>query len=257
MTRAERVTGGQLRSPPAEAAVVRHEAAVVPAHALEPRAARPARVHARVLAAQQLDGGQAAGVVLRVADEGELVRVEDHDPPAGRGREAVVLAVAVPQPPGRGERSPVKVVELVVPDQVYRGAGRAAQFGERRLEGGRALPEPHVDAVDDVSQLRDERGRLGQRSPPVDSALQSAERAPVVADDSAVIVRPVLRVGPLHVRDDAKREERRGGSAGRRRHTQGENTAAGARTDGQRCSSELDALADVHEHDGRAWRSST
>ena len=83
--------------------------------------------------------GEAARIVLSVADEGELVGVEHHDPPASGGREAVVLLVAMLEPRALTTRTrqlcAVEVVQLVVAYDADRRARRAAQRRQRRLGG--------------------------------------------------------------------------------------------------------------------------
>ena len=123
--------------------------------------------------------------------------------------------------------------------------GHACSHLERTV----ALAEVDVDSIDDVSELRDEGGRLEQQVPPVHGALERAERAAVPAhgvacawrvhgvrtacprrahgngvrmecawrvrarcmapaQNSLVVVRAIVGVGPLHVRDHSEGEER-------------------------------------------------
>eukprot|EP00966_Prymnesium_polylepis_P172907 3999291-Prymnesium_polylepis.1 len=109
----------------------------------------------------------------------------------------------------------IRQVTHVVADDIDRAAGRAAQLAQRRLERRVALPQPDVDPVDDVAQYCNKGGWLRQLEPPVDGPPKRAECAAVSTLHCAVKVGAILGVGPLHVCNDAKREERRRRRAGR------------------------------------------
>mmetsp|Transcript_32769 Transcript_32769/g.79587 ORF Transcript_32769/g.79587 Transcript_32769/m.79587 type:complete len:209 (-) Transcript_32769:219-845(-) len=120
----------------------------------------------------------------------------------GRHPPAALWQVELP-----AQRGPVEVVQLVVADDVHRGAGQARQLAKRGVEGERAVAELGVDAVDDVAEVGNEQWRVGQGEPPVHRALQRAEGAAVPSNGRLCKVVSVLMVGPLHVCDDAKREQ--------------------------------------------------
>mmetsp|Transcript_870 Transcript_870/g.2707 ORF Transcript_870/g.2707 Transcript_870/m.2707 type:complete len:246 (+) Transcript_870:1629-2366(+) len=111
-----------------------------------------------------------------------------------------------------------KVVQLVVPLEVHDSAALrrhdSAKARQHVVERALRLAELGAEAVDHVAKVGDEGERFRLIVPVRHRARQLHERAAVVALHRARKVGPVVRVGVLHVGDDAKADGARRAECG-------------------------------------------